>query len=74
MTHHIIRLGIGAVAVTVLSIQGATSSALVTSSGRSTWFVGVFVLMVYLVFAMTLFLLPPRQSEVSRKDNVAIPY
>jgi len=35
-------------------------SALVTSNGRSTWFVGVFVLMVYLVFAMTLCLLPPR--------------
>ena len=36
------------------------AAALVTSSGRSTWFVGVFVLMVYLVFAMTLYLLPPR--------------
>jgi Ca2+:H+ antiporter len=35
------------------------AAALVTSSGRSTWFVAVFVL-VYLVFAMTLFLLPPR--------------
>jgi Ca2+:H+ antiporter len=35
------------------------AAALVTSSGRSTWFVVVFVL-VYLVFAMTLFLLPPR--------------
>jgi Ca2+:H+ antiporter len=34
--------------------------ALVTSSGRSTWFVGVFMLMVYLVFAITLYLLPPR--------------
>jgi Ca2+:H+ antiporter len=35
------------------------AAALVTSSGRSTWFGGVFVL-VYLVFAMTLFLFPPR--------------
>ena len=32
---------------------------LVTSSGRSAWFVGVLVLMVYLIFAMTLYLLPP---------------
>jgi Ca2+:H+ antiporter len=33
--------------------------ALVTNSGRSAWFVGVLVLMVYLVFALTLYLLPP---------------
>jgi len=31
-------------------------------SGRSTWFVGVAVLMVYLIFAMTLYLLPPRSQ------------
>jgi Ca2+:H+ antiporter len=36
------------------------TAALVTNSGRSTWFVGIFILMVYLVFAMTLYLLPPR--------------
>jgi Ca2+:H+ antiporter len=36
------------------------TAALVTNSGRSAWFVGVLVLMVYLVFAMTLYLLPPR--------------
>jgi Ca2+:H+ antiporter len=34
--------------------------ALATNSGRSAWFVGVLVLMVYLVFAMALYLLPPR--------------
>jgi Ca2+:H+ antiporter len=33
--------------------------ALVTNSGRSAWFVGVLVLMVYMVFALTLYLLPP---------------
>jgi len=33
---------------------------LVTNSGRSAWFVGVLVLMVYLIFALTLYLLPPR--------------
>jgi Ca2+:H+ antiporter len=33
--------------------------ALVASNGRSAWFVGVLVLMIYLVFAMTLYLLPP---------------
>jgi Ca2+:H+ antiporter len=30
-----------------------------TNSGRSAWFVGVLVLMVYAIFAMTLYLLPP---------------
>jgi Ca2+:H+ antiporter len=36
------------------------TASLVTISGRSAWFVGVLVLMVYVVFAMTLYLLPPR--------------
>jgi hypothetical protein len=31
-----------------------------TNSGRSAWFLGVLVLMVYLIFAMTLYVLPPR--------------
>ena len=35
----------------------------VTNSGRSAWFVGVLLLMVYLVFAMTLYLLPPKDLE-----------
>jgi Ca2+:H+ antiporter len=47
----------GAVAMMLIATMAA---ALVTSSGRSTWFVGVFVLMVYSVFAMTLYLMPPR--------------
>ncbi len=36
------------------------TAALVTNSGRSTWFNGALVLMVYVIFAMTLYLLPPR--------------
>jgi Ca2+:H+ antiporter len=47
----------GAVAMMLVA---ALTAALVTNSGRSAWFVGVLVLMVYLVFAMSLFLLPPR--------------
>jgi hypothetical protein len=35
----------------------------VTNGGRSAWFVGVLVLMVYLIFAMTLYLLPPKSSR-----------
>ena len=36
------------------------AAVLVTNSGRSTWFVGVLVIMVYLMFATTLYLLPPQ--------------
>ena len=35
------------------------AAALVTSSGRSAWFVGVLVVIVYLMFATALYLLPP---------------
>ena len=45
-------------AVLMMFIATMTAS-LVTNSGRSTWFVGVLVLMVYAIFAMTLYLLPP---------------
>jgi Ca2+:H+ antiporter len=47
----------GAVAMMFIATMTAT---LVTNSGRSAWFVGVLVLMVYLIFAMALYLLPPR--------------
>jgi Ca2+:H+ antiporter len=46
-------------AVVMMFIATMTAS-LVTNSGRSAWFVGVLVLMVYLIFAMTLYLMPPR--------------
>jgi Ca2+:H+ antiporter len=46
-------------AVAMMLIATITVS-LVTSSGRSAWFVGVVVLAVYAIFAMTLYLLPPR--------------
>jgi Ca2+:H+ antiporter len=46
-------------AVVMILIATITASML-TQSGRSAWFVGVLVLMVYLIFAMTLYLLPPR--------------
>jgi Ca2+:H+ antiporter len=43
----------------VMMLVATLTMALVTNGGRSAWFVGVLVLMVYLVFAMTLYLLPP---------------
>ena len=45
----------------VLMILIATITATqVTNSGRSAWFVGVLLLMVYTIFAMTLYLIPPQ--------------
>ena len=44
----------------VMMLIAAITASLVTISGRSAWFIGVLLLMVYLVFAMTLYLLPPR--------------
>jgi Ca2+:H+ antiporter len=46
-------------AVVMILIATLTAS-MVTNSGRSAWFVGVLLLMVYLTFAMTLYVLPPR--------------
>jgi Ca2+:H+ antiporter len=45
-------------AVTMMLVATLTAT-LATNSGRSAWFVGVLLLMVYLIFAMTLYLLPP---------------
>jgi Ca2+:H+ antiporter len=44
----------------IMMLIATITASLVTISGRSAWFVGVLVLMVYVVFAMTLYLLPPR--------------
>jgi Ca2+:H+ antiporter len=43
----------------VMVLIATLTAAFVTVSGRSAWFVGVLLLMVYLIFAMTLYLLPP---------------
>jgi len=44
----------------VMMLIATLTATLVTNSGRSAWFIGVLVLMVYGIFAMTLYLLPPR--------------
>jgi Ca2+:H+ antiporter len=43
----------------VMMLIATITASLVTNSGRSAWFVGALVVMVYLIFAMTLYLLPP---------------
>jgi Ca2+:H+ antiporter len=47
----------GAVAMMLIATMTAS---LMTNSGRSAWFIGVLLLNVYLIFAVTLYLLPPR--------------
>ncbi len=44
----------------VMMIVATLTAVFVTNGGRSAWFVGVLLLMVYLIFAMTLYLMPPR--------------
>jgi Ca2+:H+ antiporter len=44
----------------LMMLIATTTASLITNSGRSAWFVGVLVLMVYVIFAMTLYLLPPQ--------------
>ena len=46
----------GAVAMILFA---TLTASLVTTSGRSTWFVGTMAIMVYLIFAMALYLFPP---------------
>lgn len=50
----------GAVVMIMIATLAAT---LVTNSGRSAWFVGVLLLMVYLIFGLTLYLLPPAVGQ-----------
>jgi Ca2+:H+ antiporter len=42
----------------VMVIVATLTAKLRTNGGRSAWFVGVLALMVYMIFAMTLYLLP----------------
>jgi len=44
----------------VMMLIATLTAMFVTVGGRSAWFVGVLVLMVYVIFAMTLYLLPPK--------------
>jgi Ca2+:H+ antiporter len=49
----------GAVVMVMLS---TVAVAFVTNGGRSAWYVGVQLLMLYAIFAMTLYLMPPVTS------------
>jgi Ca2+:H+ antiporter len=47
----------GAVAMMLIATM---TTSLVSNTGRSAWFVGALILTVYAIFALTLYLLPPR--------------
>jgi Ca2+:H+ antiporter len=44
----------------LMMLLATITAALVSNGGRSAWFIGALVLAVYLTFAITLYLLPPR--------------
>jgi Ca2+:H+ antiporter len=44
----------------VMMLIATLTATLVTNGGRSAWFLGVLLLMVYSIFALTLYLLPPQ--------------
>ena len=43
----------------VMMLIATMTASLVTNGGRSAWFIGVLLLNAYLIFAITLYLLPP---------------
>ena len=46
----------------IMMLIATITASLVTNSGRSAWFVGCLVTVVYLIFALTLYLMPPQGS------------
>jgi len=48
----------GAIVMMLVATMAAT---LLSNAGRSAWYMGVLALTVYVIFGMTLFLLPPQQ-------------
>ncbi len=44
----------------VVMVMIATITAcFITNSGRSAWFIGALLLFIYLIFALTLYVIPP---------------
>jgi Ca2+:H+ antiporter len=55
----------------MMMLVATLTASLVTNSGRSAWFVGALVLVVYAIFALSLYLLPPAE-EVAARMSMAI--
>jgi Ca2+:H+ antiporter len=43
----------------VMIMIAAITAGFITNSGRSAWFIGVLLLLIYAIFAMTLYVMPP---------------
>ena len=54
----------------VMILFATITASLVTSSGRSAWFVGALTVMVYLMFAITLYLLPPSPNVAASASQI----
>jgi Ca2+:H+ antiporter len=55
-------------AVTMVMIAAVTA-CFITNSGRSAWFIGVLLLFIYAIFAMTLYILPPGSQQAASTDK-----
>jgi Ca2+/Na+ antiporter len=65
----------GAVTMVLISAVMAT---FITNSGRSAWFIGVLLVFIYAIFAMTLYVVPPGrkdrdESRTSDASNPCVP-
>jgi Ca2+:H+ antiporter len=49
-------------AVTMVMIAAVTAT-FITNSGRSAWFIGALLIFIYVIFAMTLYMVPPGSHE-----------
>ena len=43
----------------VMMMIAAITAGFITNGGRSAWFIGVLLLLIYAIFAMTLYVMPP---------------
>ena len=60
LTHTVYRANHRHADLQVARLVATLTATMVTNSGRSAWVVGVAALTVYVIFALTLCLLPPR--------------
>jgi Ca2+:H+ antiporter len=51
-------------AVTMVMIAAVTAT-FITNSGRSAWFIGALLIFIYVIFAMTLYMVPPGSHKLA---------
>jgi len=50
-------------------LNATLTASLATTSGRSAWFVGVITIMVYSIFVIALYLLPPTGTKLTSRQT-----